>query len=704
MTDVRAVEGASAPPVRVPPGRRETVSRILTGLLRLIGGIIALVFLAWLILFITKGRFLKPYFERYVSRQTERQVKVAGDFQLFLNPIDIKFLAERMTISNPAWAGTKNLFDAAKIDTNIATIPLIFGKRRVNWLEMADGDVNLEWDAAGKRNTWTFGAAKGEPLELPTILRASVAGSDVHYRAPQLDFTADVSIDTIKARDTRFADDVRFSGGGSLRDRRFTLSGNLMSPNETVAGGRNKLALHAESLGNVLDVSGTLAGATQFDGAALKMSVRGPNLADLFDFIGVATPDTRRYRINSNLTKAGATWRFTALRGTFGDSDIGGWMTVSMPKTRIKIDADVRSRVLDIVDAGPFVGYDPRRLDAMGGKGAIKTEGGVPRVLPDAQLRIEALKRFDADVKYRIARVRAESFPISNIAMTVNLDRSLLRLDPLTFDVAGGHLASNISIDARRRPVFTRYDIRLSPTPMGRLLARFGAEQSGATGMIRARVQMTGEGDSVRKSLATADGRIAFIMPAGTFWTRNVQLAELDIGTFAQKMFEKKLKEPIQINCGLIAFTVRNGIAAADPILIDTRKNVIAGRGAFSFRNESLDLAMEADSKTFSAFSGQSPIGVGGYFAAPKVDPISGELLTRAGLGLGLAALVSPVALVVAFVDPGNAESTSCGPVLSGARAAAQREKDGGPVKGLSEKGGKKPGEKKKRKKFLGIF
>jgi len=131
---------------------------------------------------------------------------------------------------------------------------------------------------------------------------------------------------------------------------------------------------------------------------------------------------------------------------------------------------------------------------------------------------------------------------------------------------------------------------------------------------------------------------------------------------------------------------------------------VIAGRGAFSFRNESLDLAMEADSKTFSAFSGQSPIGVGGYFAAPKVDPISGELLTRAGLGLGLAALVSPVALVVAFVDPGNAESTSCGPVLSGARAAAQREKDGGPVKGLSEKGGKKPGEKKKRKKFLGIF
>jgi hypothetical protein len=134
---------------------------------------------------------------------------------------------------------------------------------------------------------------------------------------------------------------------------------------------------------------------------------------------------------------------------------------------------------------------------------------------------------------------------------------------------------------------------------------------------------------------------------------------------------------------------------------------VIGGRGGFSFRNESLDLAIEADAKTFSAFSGQSPIGVEGYFAAPSIDPISGELVTRAGIGLGLAALVSPLAAVVAFVDPGDADAVQCGPVLAGARSHAQREKDGGKVDAITKdgKGGKgsdKP--KKKRKKFLGIF
>src|SRR3546814_12329202 len=83
-----------------------------------------------------------------------------------------------------------------------------------------------------------------------------------------------------------------------------------------------------------------------------------------------------------------------------------------------------------------------------------------------------------------------------------------------------------------------------------------------------------------------SDGRIAIILPKGTFWTRNVQLAELDVGTFFQKLVMGKLKKPVEINCGLIAFTVRDGIGAADPILIDTEKKVIAGRGAFSFKED----------------------------------------------------------------------------------------------------------------------
>jgi hypothetical protein len=156
---------------------------------------------------------------------------------------------------------------------------------------------------------------------------------------------------------------------------------------------------------------------------------------------------------------------------------------------------------------------------------------------------------------------------------------------------------------------------------------------------------------------------------------------------------------------------VRNGIGAADPILIDTKKNVIVGRGGFSFKNESLDFAVRADAKTFSLFSAQSPVGVTGYFAKPGIDVISPELIGRAGAGLGLSVLASPLAGILAFIDIGDAKSSQCGPVLAGATARAQRTTKGEPrddvghgTTAKAESGKKTPDERKEQhKRFLGI-
>src|SRR3546814_14552762 len=66
------------------------------------------------------------------------------------------------------------------------------------------------------------------------------------------------------------------------------------------------------------------------------------------------------------------------------------------------------------------------------------------------------------------------------------------------------------------------------------------------------------------------------------------------------------------------------------------------GRGGFSFRNESLDLAFRADGKKFSLFSGQSPVGIGGTFARPGIDVISPELVARGGAAAALGIAATP--------------------------------------------------------------
>ncbi len=648
-------------------------------LLWLASALIVLLFAAWLVLFITKGRFLRHPFERLMSAQLERQVTVRGDFNLYFDPIDVAFLAQDIAIANPPWTHTPQFFSARRVALRLRTFPLLVGKRKIAWLDLDTAKIATEWDLHHLHNSWTFGDPnqRGHPLHLPDIEHATIAGTTVAYRDPVMQLIADIAIDTVHARDTSLVSTIGFTGTGTMRGKPVTFSGSILDPNQVIAGTRTKLVFHADAVRSVIDVSGVLPGVTTFDGAQLHGAARGSDMADLFSLIGVSVVRTRRYHLTSQLTYTGTQWEFTHLVGEFGDSDVAGRLTVALPHDRLLLTADVVTRSLDLLDAGPFIGYDPRRLDAMGTKGLIRQVGGHPRIIPDMAIPVGSIGEFDANVHYHIGEIRAKNFPVSNIDVTLSLDHALLRLHPVSASLASGTLTADVMLDGRHLPTVAEYDLRLSPTPMGKLLARFGVAESGTTGTLAARVHMRGFGPSVSQSLANSNGRIVAVMPTGTLWERNVKLTELNLGTFAQKLFQKQLKEPVQLNCGVIAFTVRNGYAAADPILMDTKKSVITGNGGFSFRDEALDLSVRAKSKTFSLFSLQSPVGVNGYMAAPGIQVISKPLVARLGAAAAAGVVLGPFAPIAAFVDLGNAKAAACGPVLAGDTAAGQRTAKG---------------------------
>lgn len=656
--------------------------------------VVGVIFAVWLVLFITKGRFLKRPFESIASSAAGRQVAIGGDFQLYFAPFRIKFLAEDLAVANPQWAGRRHFLIAKKIDARIAPLSLIFGRTHFTSLELVGFDAVFEWDKPHRRNTWTFGdGSGGKPFEMPRIDRASVAGTRIRYVDPRMPLLANLDVEPVTARDTTIGQAVQITGTGRFREAPFRVSAQLLSPDATVSGGENKLQARAWTGNDVIDVNGTLPSLTQVEGVPLAVRARGKDLSELLEVIDVAIPHTRRYDLRAQLVQQGDQYRFTGMTGRFGQSDLAGRFTIDNAE-RLRLDAVLNTRQLDIIDAAPFIGYNPDIVATRGAVAAASATGaGAQRVMPDAELPVEMMKRFDAGLSWKIARVRSQNVPVSNVDLTLALKDGRLALSPLTFSMARGDVASDLIFDTRQRPAATTYDIRLKPTPLGRLLAGYGVTGSGTTGTIHGRIKLDGRGDTIHDSLATSSGRIAFIIPNGTLWTQNAQLAELDLGTFVSKMFEGKLKEPIRINCGLMAFTVRNGAAATDPILIDTQKNVVTGRGGFSFDTEALDIAFKADAKKFSLFSAQSPVGIGGRFADPRLQLISPQLLGRAGVGIGLAAVASPLAGLLAFVDVGDAKAAACGPILSGARASAQRTRKGKPRDDLGD--GKAPARKR---------
>lgn len=629
---------------------------------RIIGWVVLVLLLlvaAYIYQYVTRGRFLRQTFLHHATELVGREVRIGGDFQLYLHP-NIHFVAENISIANPNWAKDKTLFDAKRVEAEISLWDLILGKQHVRTLLLAGSNIGLEQDKSG-RNTWTFAGDK--PFKVPPIDIAMVSGTMLHYVDDLRRADIRLQFGDLAAANKRVDAPLTFTGGGTAMRAPFTLRGSLSTPNSTVVGGRTTLALHAGAADSTIDVAGTLPGITVIDGADLRITAAGKNLQTPFKLLGVAVPSTRAYKLAANLTKTGSTFDLDNLSGHFGDSDIAGELKISRPDgKRLRMDGNLHTKSLNILDVGPLVGYSPEKLDAQGGTAAVTVVGGHPRVLPDAPLAVEGVKPYDAAIKYTADKVSTGTADIRRLALNFGLDHSKLTMSPLAFDLAGGRLTSDITINARVQPVATDYDIKLSQVPLNKLLTQFKIDESGTTASLRGRIQLHGLGDTVRKSLATSTGRIAVVFPKGTLWVRNIELIKLDVQNFLTAFLGQRLRKPRIINCGLVAFTVKNGIGQADPVFFDTNRANITGTGQISFVDESLDLSIRGRSKEFSLFSGQSPIGIKGYFAAPTVHPISKQLIARAGAGVGLGLLFPPAA-VLAFVDFGGAKNINCAPI-----------------------------------------
>ena len=140
----------------------------------------------------------------------------------------------------------------------------------------------------------------------------------------------------------------------------------------------------------------------------------------------------------------------------------------------------------------------------------------------------------------------------------------------------------------------------------------FGVEESGTTGTDQGADPAAGHRRHAARFAGdrrTAGSRSS--CPQGTFWTRNVQLSELDLGTFVQKMFQDKLKEPVrdQLRADRLHRAQRHRGGRSDPDR--HQEECDRRRGRLQLQGPKRSTCASAPTrKKFSLFSGQSPVGV----------------------------------------------------------------------------------------------
>jgi AsmA family protein len=610
------------------------------------------------------------------SGRMHRQVSIEGNLRVHLWSWQPSATAEQVRIANPAWAGKADLADIDKIAVQIRLMALFGGHLDLRLLEFDQPRAALYRDGEG-RATWDFsdGAKPDEPLRLPPIRKFVIDGGQLTFRDDQrkLSFSGTVEAKEQLGQANR---GFQMDGHGTLNAQPFNLQvtgGPLLNIDRS-----KPYPFDADIHAGQTYVTAKGAVPKPFDLSQFYMEVsgRGPDLSLLYGLTGVPLPNTPPYNLHARLSRDTHLWKLDNIGGKVGSSDLGGSLSMKTGGVRPMLTANLHSQSLDLPDLGALFGGSRQvgRVASPNQVAVAQTMRAEAKIFPDATLNFDRIRALDADVTFRAASIADAPIPLKSASARVKLTAGVLRVEPLDLELPQGHVQGYIQLDGRKSDAVTDLDLRLVNARLENLLPVKFQGATPFTGTLAGRARLHGTGDSVHDAMADADGEVMLVAPNGEIRRSLAELAGVDVIKGLGLLFAKD-QATAPIRCGVVHFNAKGGVLDADRLIVDTGPVLIDGGGTVNLDTEHLIFRVRGHPKKFQLLRLMAPITVSGPMLAPKVGIEKGTLVAQGGAALALGALLSPVAVLLPFVDAGLAKDANCAGLLAEGKA------QGAPVK-----------------------
>ena len=624
-----------------------------------------------LVMLITAGFVLadanlwRAMLARIVTEKTGRALVINGDLQWQLDWPRLHLHAVDVTFANPPWARERQMLEAAGVDIDVDLPRLFAGTLFLPEVDLERPRVSFEVGADLRRN-WLLDRDQQDELARAWIGRLRLREGRVTYDDPIQDtsIVAELTRGTALSA-TRAGNDhpgIAFKASGKYRGLHLAASGS----GGEVLGLRDAhtpfpIKMVATVGPTSLQIDGTIAGVLESLALDATLALRGASLAELFDVLDIPLPETNTYRFAGHLTHGEGVWTYEKFSGRIGHSDVSGLLQFKGGPARPMLTGELAFKSLDLADLGPVVGKDDLAAPepaSLRGRQAAESKGvALSRVLPARSFMRDRWTSVDADVRVKAQTIlRPRALPLEHLSARLQMRESVLTLDPLDFGVAGGDLVGTIRLDGQHDPIRAHAKLDARKLQLGKLLPTI-ALAAKSTGEINGEIELAGQGDSIARMLATADGKIGLVVDGGKISRLLLEKISLHIPEIVLQTIAGD--ELVDIRCGVADFSVERGTMRVTALVLDTDVTKVTGSGNVDLAQESLDLKLIAKPKKMSLFALRGPISVRGDLTRPQMSVDAGRAVAR---GIAAAALVAinPLLALVPLADAGSGNDSNC--------------------------------------------
>ena len=533
--------------------------------------------------------------------------------ELSLNPeIELK----DVSLSNAEWGSRKQMVMADSLVIKLNLLSLLFGEILFDEIRFVAPDFHLETNAQGRGN-WEFLDLR---LPIMSVDHIEVNKGQVSYQDGMTGRKTGLNIDDLNLQKLSESDLQNVEIKAKYLDHFVKINGRTGSLKNWLENVPFILDININSTDAQASVKGEINQPINFKGLNIKINIEAETLSSFSWLADLNFPPVGPVALGARLSDQKNGYKLDDFSADIGGSNVSGPVEIITTKTQPMVTAKLTASDFDTADFKDNVNGDMTQNSEKGSQDQAKQDDPFP-IFSSKALPLGALKQVDADISLSAKNSTMFAIPVHNLNLKLLLENGLLKIRPITAELANGSFRADLVINASSQTAKMTANFLADQVELGELLKALSGKAHLDGGKTDVEIAINGQGSTMKELVSTLNGHVSSVTGKGQI-NYDLSLAgENLIFNILKKMnpFKEK-QETTSLDCMVARFDIEDGIATIDKgLAYESESLKILGNGTIDLNSEKINILLSSKS-TVARF-----LQVKGSLGKPevKVNPVT---------------------------------------------------------------------------------